>query len=406
MWGNLLAGVAEAAKEQLSHRASSSDGDQSQWATLASAVGTLAIDSLNRKAKQMSMPPASTADLQLAHTAAKLSAIAYLPTKEQAQAELSALGGQMLHFCAEQPTSSVLPPNEQPRSGEGPLLPQWFLGRRGAHELYLVFRGTANTDDVMRDLMAKPQEWSGLRFHSGFLGGVAGNDELKVHLRSCLEDGDTTQHLYVMGHSLGGSLAMVLPLVQGFVPPSYGGAITVVAVGSPPVLHGGEAGVDSQCVPAAARRARTMVVVNAADIVPRSLGSPLPLATSPMFQAAAERMVARTRAINKGGDEGPGEGEGGGGGGGEPQWLEPVHAQARALLAVVPEYAHLDHTSVLLLRRLPPGCPAVTVPPAERRHVLHLHESLSPNLVGDHNIDTYTAAITAALECVPPEADE
>ena len=47
------------------------------------------------------------------------------------------------------------------------------------------FRGTASHDDVLRDVMAVPEEFGGLRFHKGFLGGVLHNEELKAHLRSC-----------------------------------------------------------------------------------------------------------------------------------------------------------------------------------------------------------------------------
>ena len=79
MWGNILAGVAEAAKAELSAasaRASSSgDGNSNQWANLANAVGNMALDAAHRKVAQMSMPAASARDLHMALTAAKLSSM-------------------------------------------------------------------------------------------------------------------------------------------------------------------------------------------------------------------------------------------------------------------------------------------------------------------------------------------
>lgn len=382
MWGNLLSQVADAAKEELTKRASSGSSSERNsrgsgsggsggvnWAELASGVGAMAVDALDRKAKQLSMPTASAEDLELALIATKLSAIAYAgaegalyASEEEASAELSRLGGELIHWCR-QPVQ----PSEKFELRLPDKLPQWFIAKRGARDLYLVFRGTASHDDVLRDVMAVPEEFGGLRFHKGFLGGVLHNEELKAHLRSCLDGMTTGTHLHIFGHSLGGSLAMVLPLVQGFIPPSFDGPITVVAVGSPPVLHAGEAGVDEQCIPASARRARVVVIVNASDIVPRCLGSPLPLATSATFQAAAERAAGPDRPT-------------------------------KLLLSVIPEYAHLAQTSVLLLRRFPPPTVGIAVPANERKHVLHLHESLSVNLVADHGCEMYVSAIEAALQ--------
>ena len=53
---------------------------------------------------------------------------------------------------------------------------------------------------------------------------------------------------------------------------------------------------------------------------------------------------------------------------------------------------------MLLLRRFPPPTVGIAVPASERKHVLHLHESLSVNLVADHGCEMYVSAIEAALQ--------
>ena len=120
-------------------------------------------------------------------------------------------------------------------------------GGGDGERLFLVFRGTASHADVVRDLVATSIEQpadacAALRFHGGFYSGVAGRaaeaTQLRAHLRARLDGSHS--HLYVMGHSLGGSLALTLPCVMPpLLPPTHRGRVTVVAVGSPPVIYCG-----------------------------------------------------------------------------------------------------------------------------------------------------------------------
>ena len=146
-----------------------------------------------------------------------------------------------------------------------------------------------------------------------------------------------------------------------------------------------------------------MVVVNAADAVPRCLGSPLPVTTSPVIAAAAARFAAANGAGGGNGGSGGGGGSGdggsgnavgsgsaGGSGGGDGP-------SASEVLSTLPEYTHLAQTEVILLRRMPSADWALAVPPSERAHVLHLHEAISPNILQDHLLPKYVAQIEAAM---------
>ena len=149
-----------------------------------------------------------------------------------------------------------------------------------------------------------------------------------------------------------------------------------------------------------------MVVVNAADAVPRLLGSPLPVTTSPAIAAAAARFVADKRGgsggdgSSSGGGDSVGDSVGGSGGGGEG-------TSASEVLSTLPEYTHLEQTEVILLRRIPTADWALAVPPSERGHVLHLHEALSPNILQDHLLPKYVVQIEAVMRrCAERRANE
>ena len=354
------------------------------------SLGTQAIAVVERKAKQAAMPNASSEQLQLALFGTRLADLAYLSSESELQAGLARLAGrpELLHFQRQATSRQNL---------RTVVLPQWFIARsRDAAALYVVFRGTASTDDVLRDLMASPVAQGPLRFHGGFLGGVRDDTTLRAMLGAYL-DGASTR-LYLVGHSLGGSLALVLPcLVPSLVPPSFAGRITVVAIGSPPVLHGPLDAAAAQqpaaatsparalalgaaALPPAAARCRALVVVNAADAVPRVLGSPMPL--SAPFLAKFARQAAESAITRRGG---------GGGGGGD---RERVRAASQALLRTLPDYVHLSQTEVVLVQD---GGDAISVPPTERHLVLHLHESLSPNALQHHHTEEYVKNLEAAV---------
>ena len=89
-------------------------------------------------------------------------------------------------------------------------------------------------NDVCNDLMAMPDTApGGGTFHSGFLRAVRDDPVLHSTLRAHVS---AAQRLYVMGHSLGGSLALTL-WGAGLLPPAAS-RVAVVALGSPAVFHG------------------------------------------------------------------------------------------------------------------------------------------------------------------------
>lgn len=417
-FGGLLRGVAAIAREAAAPRAtpyttprgSASSGTAAGgWdALLAQATATaatLAADYMDRQQSQAEMPPAPRSSLELALSAARFAEVAYEPSENEVKRRLSQMGAELLHFCPqkiEEPTATpraaaweaeaASEPYREERAAmsamfEQQALPQWYLAHDSAGHLYLTFRGSKSQDDVFRDLCAVPVPHGKLRFHGGFLGGIIGNAELQHTLEAYLSG--TSEPLYISGHSLGGSLALITLFVEGMLPPSFNGPVTVVAVGSPPVLHGrpaaasgappapggGDAGTPPPSfharglvLPPFAARARCLVVVNSADAVPRCLGSPLPLAGSLLpLEAAAQASANGNSNV------------------------------AAALLAALPEYVHLPQTEVLLLRPRSESGIAVSVPPDRRKDVFHLHESWSINVARDHMKGAYVEALEAAL---------
>ena len=141
----------------------------SRWTQLAGSVlktvGTSAMEAIDRKVKQASMPEASQKDLELALSAARLSGLAYSTSAAELERELSKLNMKLIHFCEQaprQPQHEAVARSHREREAEASL-PQWYLARDHPSRLFLVFRGTASDDDVIRDLMATPHEQAGLR---------------------------------------------------------------------------------------------------------------------------------------------------------------------------------------------------------------------------------------------------
>ena len=191
------------------------------------------------------MPAASLADVQTGLLASRLADISYASSPgalhEQLTHELSECMLSLLWFSRQ--------PSEHEREQDEAAsthLPQWFLARgqlppwlqrpgERAEGFFLVFRGTSSTSDITRDLLVRPTAHGAAQFHGGFLSGVRDDAALHEQLRDHL--GASSLPLYLIGHSLGGSLALTL-LAADILPPSYRGAVTCVALGSPAILYG------------------------------------------------------------------------------------------------------------------------------------------------------------------------
>ena len=260
---------------------------------------------------------------------------------------------------------------------------------REGKALYVVFRGTWSSSDIIRDLCVEPENHLHLgHFHGGFLKGVRDDPDLAYHLKRALADG--CDHLFLFGHSLGGSLALTLAAARLLPDEDYRGPVTVVAVGSPPVIcterprppahpqqeqepgrprptsdtPTGTPAAPSPLRLSRARISKCLLVVNDCDVVPRLLGSPMPVAMAAALAASA--------------------GRGGG---------AAVMRRNAELMETMQRYTHPRETVGLLLRA---DGTAKAVPAHERSAVLHLHESLSPTLFDDHGTEQYTANLELA----------
>jgi len=213
----------------------------------------------------------STSDLFLPLLGARLAELAYAPSRialEQGLAEvdmpLELVGSQGVE--AEEPTAEALLSD-----------PQWFMARtqwdKGA--LFVVLRGTRSVPDAVRALVAAPaaQRHNNCSWHGAVLEGARRATSLHALLRQELSAGASRDYteVFVIGHALGGALALVLG-GAGFVP--RGGreeagkphAVSVLAFGAPPVGLG-------ECARPAARQAAVRAFVHGADVLPRALGS-------------------------------------------------------------------------------------------------------------------------------------
>ena len=383
--------------------------------TLASAIGNGVGAYGSRQARQWRLRKATRADLLLALLAARLSAVAYLASHAEVRdalraPELSDVPGglELVYFKRQAADTNELHPQWFLARGEAPSWLQARAGSRRAHgaeptapqALYLVFRGTWSKLDLIRDLCVEPVAYQGRMYHGGFLSGVRDDRELHRQLRRALDTAleGGCEHLFVFGHSLGGSLGFSL-VAAGLLPPSYKGAVSAVGVGSPPVLladdderaAGGEqeqeeeeeaaaaaagsgagaaaGGVDAGRgdEDATAAAPRYLLVVNDCDVVPRLLGSPMPVGTLAMLAAMPQ-----------------------GGGSLGPKVLQ----RNLELMQTMERYTHAPRTDTLLLR----DCHATLVPAIDRAAVLHLHEALSPSLIHHHTLHGDKESYIGGLE--------
>jgi len=240
----------------------------------------------------------------------------------------------------------------------------WFLceGRLGAGSelgLFLCFRGTMSPTDAIADVLIRPEAGpNGVMVHGGFLRTVREDhtlhEALQTHVRA-----DKYPLFYVMGHSLGGALSQTIA-GAGFLP-AYDGRLTIISLGGPLAFYGAPA---PDLLDRATASARVLSIVNAHDVVPRLLGSPLTF---------SRRLLALLTATNN-------------------------HRQQRereALLDTLELYQGLPGYELLFVFQ---GA-GYRVPPARRRLVLHLAEALHPRLVADHL--SYVAAVEAAAGATP-----
>ena len=279
MWWDLLR--ASPAATSLAEQALSLA--ESSGATQESAALRAVVRAARSHVRQATMPSLAAEEIELPLVAARLARLAYERVNGGRTFDRAAVahdiigilgaGAQLLHF---QPGSS----GWEARGGaDGSRAarqsPQWFLARapagsvfpdaRGGRPLLLVFRGTDSLADAERDLCATavPHGDLGARFHAGFLEGV--RDDTALH--DALEFYVGADHLYLIGHSLGGALALTM-LGADLLPGAHRGATTVIALGAPKCLLGS--------LGARASSARVLSIVHDADLVPRLPGPASP----------------------------------------------------------------------------------------------------------------------------------
>ena len=193
----------------------------------------------------------SVKELEFALQGAQLAWLAYVDNQWELEAGLRDARMELVRFA---------PQRAQAQVG----VPQWYLAR-SSDALFLVFRGTSSAFDMLHDLMAMPKAGPGEdQFHSGFLHAVqdvAGpvRDALAAELLRGRGGGDgdgggggggdgggggggAYERIYLVGHSLGGALALTLlgaELLPGpddlegrALPP-----VSVLTYGSPAAFH-------------------------------------------------------------------------------------------------------------------------------------------------------------------------
>jgi len=128
--------------------------------------------------------------------------------------------------------------------------------------VFLVFRGTSEWKDLLANVQVSPDVYGKHRIHGGFASQVSrkANPILEAELarlpKGC--------NLHLLGHSLGGAMALAL-LASSRLPEGLGN-VEVTMIGSPKIFHDMAPSVQEL----GARK--VTLLVNHGDIVPRLLG--------------------------------------------------------------------------------------------------------------------------------------
>jgi len=147
-------------------------------------------------------------------------------------------------------------------------MPFWYVARQGQRQsIDLVFRGTKLMSDVLADLSIAPRLWTARdgttrAYHGGFVTKLENSRPLINYLRSPQFQPYLTWPLSVIGHSLGGGLALIA-VDGGFVPEAHTGPKRITMFGSPMACFH----------TAPIMNAEVTLVMNGQDFVPRLLGS-------------------------------------------------------------------------------------------------------------------------------------
>ena len=328
--------------------------------------------------------PMKAQELELPRRCANMSDAAYLDSASNVRAALAMLGRfELLKFVG-QPVRESASMFLTSRIDK----PQWYAARRES-ELYIVFRGTWSLSDAMRDVVAVPSSYEGCSFHRGFLHGVLASTELLEWVEHEVASYDT---VYVVGHSLGGSLAATL-VASGHL--SRARFAHVLTFGSPAVMHG-------RCAASwlRAERVRFDSYIYGADVVPRLLGSELPLLKAAYLALAPEalrsELSSEEREGGRRGGEGKKEGREGEGRDEEGSRAAPRAERFRQLadeaFETLTGYVQLPY---LRLHWIDPQSGfARWVPPTRHEAVLHIHQAASLNAGAHHAM--YAAGLRRA----------
>jgi len=244
--------------------------------------------------------------------------------------------------------------------------------------LFITFRGTYSADDAFRDLVALPtlHSGTGCEFHRGFLDGVAQSTELHELLKT-----DSVQQyadVYVTGHSLGGALATTLVATGSLR--NHKGQLHVLTFGSPAVLHG-------SCDAGWLEKAEMHSFVYGADIVPRLLGSDLPLIRA---------MYAKWGPYATKGLQGD-----------TLSKAEKGMDVAEMQIATFSDYVQPSHMQLYWID--PSGKATLHLVPAkQQRDVLHIHQGLGLSSLSHHGmyLDGLRKAMAVAMKKTTPAKAE
>lgn len=327
-WGSWLGQHLTSGLSRLSHAANELENARS-------AAQSLRVDG----------PALTLEQLELPLLGARLADLAYAESRWELEAGLrDAAAKWQMHERIDGDRLALV--RFEPQRVQLPT-PQWYLAR-SADALWLVFRGTYSAFDVLHDLMATPEPGGeGDSFHGGFLRAVQEvADEVRDALFAELQRGaGAYERVYLVGHSLGGALALTLlgaGLLDRGGSGSGGAALPPVSV----LTYGAPAAFHKRCRSGAVRAADVQAFVYGADVVPRLLGSPLPLLR---------------RAVTHG--------------------LGSADTWSHGALDTLAEYVHPLQQRLVYVD---PRGVAQRVPPKQREGLLHLHQALDLESVRHH----------------------